>query len=132
MKWKQPPIIKIYEALGTVVDARINVSHNSAKVMSSSGNKYYDVLYDEDKNAIMSNDNSSYWQGYIGYPAIALLLAVGALPYNADMASLLKGIAWKDVNQRFKNDFEKTLEYIESSLDEIQKKDLSVYVLEVA
>jgi hypothetical protein len=32
MKWKEPPIIKIYEALGAVADDRVEVEGNSAKV----------------------------------------------------------------------------------------------------
>ncbi|MFZ1075166.1 MAG: hypothetical protein WAN50_02225 [Minisyncoccia bacterium] len=37
MKWKKPPVIKIYEALGAVADGRIEVDGNAAKVYSSSG-----------------------------------------------------------------------------------------------
>ena len=70
MKWEHPPIIKIYEALGAVADNRVELSENTAKVFSSSGNKFYDVSYDRDSNSIMTNDNGSYWKGYLGYPAI--------------------------------------------------------------
>ena len=34
--------------------------------------------------SITANDNASYWQGYLGYPAVAVLLAIGAL--HADQA----------------------------------------------
>lgn len=131
MKWKHPPIIKIYEALGSVADNRVEVSRNTAKVYSSSGNKFYDVSYDSEKNAIMANDNGSYWKGYLGYPAIAFLFKVGLLDLKPDMADLLKGIKWKDVNQKFKNDFDKTLLYIEESLNVEEKEKLSAYVQEV-
>ncbi len=43
MKWKHPSITKIYEALGAVADDRVLVSGNSAKVYSSSRNKFYNV-----------------------------------------------------------------------------------------
>ena len=131
MKWKHPPVIKIYEALGSVADNRLEVSGNAAKVYSSSGNKFYEIAYDAAKNAIMANDNGSYWKGYLGYPAIAFLLKAGLLNFRPDMANLLRGIKWKDVNQKFKNDFGKTLEYIEGSLKPIDKKALSIYVREV-
>jgi len=36
MKWKHPPIIKIYEALGSVADGRLKLDGNFAKVYSSS------------------------------------------------------------------------------------------------
>lgn len=71
MKWKHPSITKIYEALGAVADGRVEVSSNTAKVYSSSRNKYYDIVYDPDKNQIMSNDNSSFYKGELGYPSIA-------------------------------------------------------------
>ena len=128
MKWKQPPVIKIYEALGSVVDGRIELTGDTAKVYSSSGNKYYDVAYDHAKNAIMTNDNGSYWKGYLGYPAISYLLKIGVLEYKADIAELLKGIKWKDVNQKFKNDFDKTILYIEGNMTEENKSRLHEYV----
>lgn len=128
MKWKHPPVIKIYEALGSVADKRVEVLGNSAKVYSSSGNKFYEVIFDPVKNAIMANDNGSYWKGYLGYPAIALLFMLEVLEYNPDMANLLKGIKWKDINQEFKDDFDKTLIFIEESMSTDDKKMLSEYV----
>ena len=116
MKWKIPPKIKIYEALGTLADGRIEVYDDSAKVYSSSGNKFYTVTYDPNANAIMTNDNGSYWQGYLGYPAIAYLMSVGKIKFDKKYSTALKGIAWKDVNTKFKNDFEKTIVYVNELL----------------
>lgn len=124
MKWKNPPIIKIYEALGAVADGRVEISGGTAKIYSSSRNKFYDVNYDPAKKAIMTNDNGSYWKGYLGYPAIAFLMKTGVLSYDEAVASLLKDIAWKDINQKFKNDFEKTLNYILSSKPDEEKENL--------
>lgn len=109
--WKLPPIIKVYEALGCLADERILVDGNTAKVYSSSGNKYYTVTYDPISSAIMCNDNGSYWAGYLGYPAIAYLLKIGAIPYSPTSAEILKEIKWKDINQKLKNDFAKTEKY---------------------
>ncbi len=131
MKWANPPIIKIYEALGAVADGRIEINGNTAKVYSSSGNKFYTVSYDGEKQAIMTNDNSSYWKGYLGYPAIALLFMVGVLELRSELADLLKGIAWKDINTKFKNDFVKTLEYIENGLASDQREKLAAYAKEI-
>ena len=127
-KWLHPPMIKIYEALGSVADGRVDISGNTAKVYSSTGNKYYDVTFDSIKKEIMTNDNGSYWKGYLGYPAIAFLMKIGALQYDTKLASLLKDIAWKDINQKFKNDFDKTLEFILLSMTDADKKDLTEFV----
>ncbi|OHB18185.1 MAG: hypothetical protein A2749_00880 [Parcubacteria group bacterium RIFCSPHIGHO2_01_FULL_45_26] len=124
MKWKLPHISKVYEALGAIADHRLELlSRRAAKlgvmearVYSSSRNKFYDVAYDASKNAlrpgsrqaIMSNDNSAYWKGELGYPAIALLMQLGVLPFDSKIAESLKSIAWKDINQKHKNDFDKT------------------------
>ncbi|MFA4817385.1 MAG: hypothetical protein WC608_01510 [Parcubacteria group bacterium] len=116
MKWKFPPKIKIYEALGVVGDKRITVSRNKAKVFSSSGNKFYEIEYDPKSGSIMSNDNGSYWQGYLGYPSIAFLMSREKIKYEAKFAGLLKGIKWKDINSKFKNDFSKTEAYIKEDL----------------
>ncbi|HUO55918.1 MAG TPA: hypothetical protein VMU27_00565 [Candidatus Paceibacterota bacterium] len=112
MKWAHPPVIKIYEALGSVADGRIQLSGNSAKVYSSNGNKFYTVNFDPASKSIMTNDNGSFYKGYLGYPAIAFLMLIGELNYSPSVAEKLKGIAWKDINQKFKNDFEKTRLYI--------------------
>jgi hypothetical protein len=109
--WSLPPIIKVYEALGCISDGRIHIEDNTAKVYSSSGNKFYTVTYDPNTSAIMCNDNGSYWGGYLGYPAVAFLLVIDAISYSPSRSELLKDIKWKDINQQFKNDFTKTERY---------------------
>lgn len=128
MKWEKPPIIKIYEALGAVADGRVEAEGNTAKVYSSSRNKFYGVAYDRQAQAIMTNDNGSYWKGYLGYPAIAFLLQTGVLPYEEKLGQMLKGIAWKDINQKFKNDFDKTLAHIVEPLSSDDRAELAQYV----
>lgn len=112
MKWKLPPKIKIYEALGCIGDKRIEIKNNKANVFSSSKGKYYSVKYNKEKNAIMSNDNGSYWAGYLGYPSIAFLMIKRVLKYNPKSAKALKDIHWKYINIKFKNDFKKTEKYV--------------------
>ncbi len=117
MKWKLPPKIKIYEALGCVADGRIErVGEGEARVYSSSRGKFYTVTYDAESRSIMANDNGSYWQGYLGYPAIAFLMSIGVVRFSLEYAEALKDIAWKDINTKFKNDFDKTVEHIHSIL----------------
>lgn len=116
MKWKPAPLIKVYEALGSIADGRFEVKENTAKVYSSSGNKFYSVRYDPEANAITANDNGSYWVGYVGYPSIVLLLVLGVVPYDPKLAMLLRGFAWKDINQKFNNDFAKTQAYIDAQI----------------
>lgn len=125
--WKHPSKTKMYEALGAVVDNRIEVSGNIGKCYSSSRNKYYDITFDPESNSIMSNDNTSYWTGELGYPAIAFLLKSGMLEYRTNLAELLKGIAWKDINQKFKNDFDDALEHILRDMETEDKKKLDDY-----
>jgi len=117
MKWKLPPEIKIYEALGCIGDDRVRIGDNEAKVYSSSGNKFYVVKYSPGENAIMANDNGSYWQNYLGYPSIAFLMKIGAISFDSIYAKALEGIAWKDINTQFKNDFDKTAGYVHSLLN---------------
>ena len=110
--WKIPPRIKVFEALGTLGDKRIELGiGKSAKVFSSARNKFYSVTYDQETNAIMANDNGSYWQDYLGYPAIAVLMLAGMITYNSEIAQSLAGIEWKKVNTQFKNNYSKSEEY---------------------
>lgn len=120
MEWTVPPRIKVLEALGSLADGRVQVEGDTAKVFSSSGSKFYSVIFDPSSNTISCNDNGSYWQGYLGYPAIAFLMEEQLLPFDRKVASWLKGIAWKDINQQFKNDWDKTETYI---CDEILQGD---------
>ncbi|HEX5642805.1 MAG TPA: hypothetical protein VFZ86_10790, partial [Thermoleophilia bacterium] len=53
-----------------------------------------------------SNDNASYWQGYLGYPVLAVLLARGVLHADAAAVDAMAGVPWYDLNTRFKRDYE--------------------------
>ena len=97
-----PPRIKILEALGTIADKRIEIKKNTAKVQSSMKEKSYAVTFDG-KNAITSNDNGSFYKGYLGYPSIAFLMLKAILPYDEKIAESLKDIKWKEMNEKFKD-----------------------------
>jgi hypothetical protein len=108
--WKMPPIAKVYEALGAIGDNRVHlVDAQHASVTSSDGTRTYQVENSADHREISSNDNASYWQGYLGYPAIAVLIARGELSFPRETAEALRGIPWKELNQRFRNDYARTL-----------------------
>lgn len=108
--WEIPPRIKIHEALGAIADDRLEmVSGEEGRLRSSRGDKEYVIKYDPETNAIMMNDNGAYWKGYLGYTGIALLMRVGALSFDKKMADSLRGIAWKDINTKNKNDWDRTL-----------------------
>lgn len=92
MNWKIPPIEKIPEAMGCIADNRIEISGNEAKVYSSSRGKYYSVKYSPEENAIMANDNGSYWIGYCGYPSIAFLMLKGVIKYHPKIAEAFKDV----------------------------------------
>lgn len=116
--WDVPPRIKVYEALSCVGDDRIEIEGEHGFVTSSTRNKVYEVAYDEATEEIMANDNGSYYVGYLGYPAIAYLMAMGELPFNERFAEALAGIPWKDWNQRYDNDYDKTMNDVFTRLEE--------------
>ena len=66
----------------------------------------------------MTNDNGSYRKWYLGYPAIAFLMKKWIISYENKFADALKWIKRKDINQDFKNDFDKTAEYIHWILEQ--------------
>jgi len=102
-KWKMPPLAKAYEALGAIGDGRVRIEDSrSATVVSSDGSKTYEVETSADGREISSNDNASYWQGYLGYPAIAVLLARGFYRPPANVTDALAGVGWKELNRKFK------------------------------
>jgi hypothetical protein len=119
--WQLPPSIKIYEALGAVADGRVElIDTNQARVRSSSGNKTYEVVFDPQSRELSVNDNGSYYQGYVGYPAIAYLMIKRILPCDDSLGKALKGVEWKRINQENKNDFDKTIAYLGALADNNQ------------
>lgn len=116
MEWKLTPKVKVYEAMGCVADSRVELVGDGAKVYSSSRGKYYTVNYDPKTKAIMLNDNASYWVGYLGYPAVAFLLAARELDFDRGAADILKGIPWKEINKKHQDDFEEALEEIKNDI----------------
>ena len=127
MKWQPAPLIKLYEALGAIADNRVHVQGNVARVFSSSGNKYYTVTYDPATNSIVSNDNASYWVGYLGYPSIALLMINGVIKYDTSLSTFLRDIPWKDINVENNNDFDKTLALIDAKLVTEHRVNIQVF-----
>jgi hypothetical protein len=116
-EWKLPPIIKVYEALGALGDGRVHLEDPIRAIVSSSdGSKNYQVETSADGREIASNDNASYWQGYLGYPAIAVLLARGLYRAPANVCDALAGIPWKELNTRFKNDYDRTIAEVDRQL----------------
>ena len=81
---KLPPIAKVYEAWSAVADGRMVLHPNErcATVASSNAQKEYTVTWDEADAVHSSKDNATYWQGYAGYPVIAVLMEQGALPLD--------------------------------------------------
>jgi hypothetical protein len=109
-EWKMPPPAKIYEALGALADGRVRLQDDErATVLSSDGSKTYLVETWPGSREISSNDNASYWQGYLGYPAIAVLIARGLMRPRPEVIAALAGIPWKELNSRFRNDYERTI-----------------------
>jgi hypothetical protein len=108
--WKMPPLVKVYEAIGAIGDRRVTLENDHrANVLSSDGSKTYLVEIDDNGRVISSNDNASYWQGYLGYPAIAVVLLRGLYHLREEVISALSGIPWKELNTRFRNDYARTI-----------------------
>ena len=126
--WKAPPRAKVYEALSALGDDRITMkSDTTAEVTSSSGDKKYHVEWSSDRTAIASNDNASYYQGYMGYPILAVLLKLGVLSYDSAVAGMLSGIPWKRLNTKHKRNYDKAVEEALTPLEhrELIEKDVT-------
>lgn len=107
MKWDKPPRAKVYEALTAVADGRVEViAPGHARVTSSDRSRRYHVHWSDDQTAFASDDNASKWQGYLGYPIIAVLLVLGTVVYSRDLADCLAGVEWKKLNDAAKRDYD--------------------------
>lgn len=113
--WKLPPRVKVLEALGCIGDGRIEFTgEREARVVGSDGQRVYRVVWDG-KLGIASNDNGSVYRGYLGYPSIAFLMLKGVLPFDAKLAEALKGIPWRELNEKFKS-YRDTENYVKDVL----------------
>ena len=112
---KFPPIEKVYEAWTAIADGRVTMSENQALVSSSDGTKVYTVKFKGD--IYSSDDNATYWQGYPGYPVIAVLMLQGRLTFDKDIAEQFKDINWTELNKKYKNKYSEAVAEIESERD---------------
>lgn len=108
--WKQPPLVKVYEAFSAVAAGRVEMLEpGRARVGSSDGAKTYDVRWSPDGSAIVSDDNGSRWQGYAGYPILAVLLEQGRLHADRALMAPLAGVDWHALNERFKRRYDEAV-----------------------
>jgi len=115
--WLLPPRAKVYEAFSAVADGRVHVSGpGTAEVVSSGGDRTYTVEWTDDVAAVTSNDNASYWQGYLGYPIVAVLLTLGRLTADEAVVRAFAGVPWHDLNARFKRDYDAVVEHVLATL----------------
>ena len=115
---KMPPIQKILEAYTAIVDKHVELKNNEALVTSSNGAKAYTVSCED--NIYHSNDNATYWQGYAGYPIIAVLMLQGKIPFDQKLADNFASVNWNEVNAKFKRNYAKAASEVikEKRLDE--------------
>ena len=99
------PIEKVYEAYSAIADNRVRISEgeNSTEVESSDRQKSYTITWTE--NLYTSNDNASYWQGYAGYPILAVLMLQGKLPLDRAVMEHFSNIDWHQLNEKHKRDY---------------------------
>ena len=107
---KLPPIEKVFEAWTAIADNRVDLTDNSATVSSSDGTKSYKVNFRD--NLYSSDDNATFWQGYPGYPVIAVLMLQGKLPLDRAEADLWKDINWTELNKKNKNNYAKAVKEV--------------------
>ena len=129
---KLPPVEKIYEAYSALSDSRVIMEENTAKVFSSDKSKEYTVTWNE--NIYSSNDNASYWQGYAGYPIIAVLMLQKKLLFDDSFTDFFKNINWKELNAKYKGKYSKAVDEIMEGLknsgvdtDKIYKKTEEIF-----
>jgi hypothetical protein len=127
--WKLPPRAKVFEAFTAVADGRVRLTGpGSATVASSGGDRTYDVEWSDDGRTVSANDNASYWQGYLGYPIVAVLLVRGELHAAEDAVAALAGVPWNELNQRYKREYDAAIAHV---LGELSDGDASTVETEV-
>lgn len=117
------PLEKIYEAWSAVADGRVKIASGSntgegtAEVISSSGEKTYQIKWKDGGKVFSSTDNATVWRGYPGYPIIAVLMELHILPYSESIGKQYKDINWTEINKAKKGKYAEALAEVEKSRD---------------
>jgi len=87
---------------------------------------------DPEKREACSTDNGTVYRGYVGYPILSLLMLKGVLTYDERIGKALKGIPWKELNEKFKK-YDLVLEEIKKIASEkgVPPEELEAYKEEV-
>lgn len=112
---KMPPKEKIYEAWSALADQRLRqTGPDHYEVDSSDRTSTYTVV--RSGSTYASDDKATYWQGYPGYPVLAVLMTEGLLPVSESTVHWFAGIPWKKINQVHKRDYAAAAEEVLSEL----------------
>lgn len=103
MSLKLPPPEKVLEAWSAIGANRIKLLSppqsfsGEAEVTSSDSSKTYKLSWDG--SSYRSSDNATVWQGYAGYPVLALLMLKGLLPLPRDYTRMFASLNWNKLNR---------------------------------
>lgn len=100
---KLPPLEKVYEAWSALADGRVRKTAAGYEIDSSDRGKTYTVV--PDGNVYAATDSATYWQGYPGYPVLAVWMLEGILPYHRELAAGLQDVPWKQLNDKHKRNY---------------------------
>ena len=120
---KQPPIAKLYEAYSAIADQRVQqLDETHWQITSSDTAQYYTVISSDAAQPFSSNDNATYWQGYAGYPILAVWLALGILPINQQVLPAFEKINWHARNEAVHNHYEQAInQFLSEQTDDMAK-----------
>ena len=120
---------KIPEAYTAIEDGRIEMFTNHAIVKSSNNEKEYLIKWQD--NIYYSNDNSTYWQGYPGYPIIAVLMLQGKISLNREISKYFQNINWHELNKQNKRNYQKSLEDILKDISPKEQENINKEIKKV-
>ena len=126
---KLPPLEKVYEAWSALADKRVRKTAAGYEIDSSDRAKTYTVI--PDGNVYAATDSATYWQGYPGYPVLAVWMLEGRLPYHKDLAENLKGVPWKELNDKHKRNYAAAAEEAFAGLSEDTVSDMKKAAAEI-
>ncbi len=120
---KQPPIAKLYEAYSAIADQRVQqLDETHWQITSSDNAQHYTVISSDDAQTFSSNDNATYWQGYAGYPILAVWLTLGILPINQQVLPAFEKINWHARNETVHNHYEQAInQFLSEQTDDTAK-----------
>ena len=102
MKLRSPPSLEVLRALTIISNGRVKVEEANRGIVNGE-HESFEVYWDWANNKVKCGDELTK-QGIAGFPVISFLMLQGILPYEPYLATKLKEVDWKRMEEIYSDE----------------------------